>query len=171
MKLSEPKSKEEFLKESQSQTVNSLSADSLTSLWSTVTLLAQSSSNTEQLSFVFPSLCVAPSISASSISKDQGGFIGELVRAAHATSNATASSSLLAGRSSESDEYGDVGLLLPFVEGNDRERKVLEILGLQGCIEDGGEVSYYLSVIIVVLIHEARSLPSILTIIYLLESL
>jgi len=134
--LSELKSEEEFLQETRAQGVNALDTDSLTSVWSTLSLLAQSSRHPEQLSFVFPSVCIATSASANSVPKSQGEFTRELTYLAHTTSAAAACSSLLVGRSSESDEYGDVGLLLPLIEGDNREGRVIELLGLESWQEE-----------------------------------
>lgn len=67
----------------------------------------------------------------------------ELVRAANEAANSNASSSVLAGQTSEADEYGDVGILLhtnaisPAYNLEKNVQAILSSLGLKGLLTAG----------------------------------
>lgn len=117
----------------------------LSAVWSTVSLLGQSSCAPDRIAFHPPYLSLALSPSSvhdlNSITSEEGKFVKDLTQAAHATSTLLSCSSVLAGLSSESDQYGDVGILLPVLEG-DRETEIINLLGLAHWLRNGGKVSY-----------------------------
>lgn len=122
-----------------------LPSAALSTVWSTLSLLCQSSRNLEQIAFLPPYLSLVPSSSIlhilNSTPFSEGDFIEKLTRAAHFTSASLACSSVLAGLSSESDQFGDVGILLPVLE-DDKETEILHHLGLAHWLDDGGKVSW-----------------------------
>lgn len=67
----------------------------------------------------------------------------ELVRAANEAANSNACSSVLAGQTSEADEYGDVGILLhtnaisPAYNLEKNVQAILSSLGLKGLLTAG----------------------------------
>ncbi|KIJ45546.1 hypothetical protein M422DRAFT_29671 [Sphaerobolus stellatus SS14] len=131
--------KEQFVQEVQSDGATALNPNSLASIWSTLSLIRQVSVSANQIFFVPAALSVVTSANGM-VPEAETKFLEELITVAHATSEAAACSSVLAGRSSESDAFGDVGVLLPLIEGEDRIAKVLELLGLHYWLEGGGKM-------------------------------
>lgn len=109
-------------------------------------------STLELLAPVGPDLSYASShftlISPNAASKKDAAFrvqsyLDELTRAAYEVSSSLFCSSILAGRSSESDEYGDVGIWVGTMQ-NREPLDVLRNLGLDQWISDkGGKVSAF----------------------------
>ena len=115
----------------------------LSAVWSIFSLLNQSSCTPDRIAFLPHYLSLVLSSSAhnlNSIPSEEGRFIKDLTRAAHVTSASLSCSSVLAGLSSDSDQFGDVGILLPVLEG-DRETEIVNLLGLQHWLQNGGKVS------------------------------
>lgn len=135
----------------------------LSPIWSTLSALRSiigPNLDKPGLNFAFPRLTLIASDALSSnteISSESLPFLKyleyteSLVRAAASAAVRNACSSVLAGHSTESDEFGDVGLLidsklLSETEGDDsprsRSRAILSALGLDALLKaQGGQVS------------------------------
>jgi len=146
--LSELKSEQEFSQITLTSSSKSVDPASLSAIWSTLSLLLRNGAPT-RLRFLpsHLSLVVSSSQEIGPISSPEANFLEDLTRTAHVTGASLACSSVLAGLTSESDEFGDVGILLPSasVRGNiseeDKEKQILTLLGLQDWLESGGRVS------------------------------
>lgn len=140
--------------------LNSLLAPpSLDAAWNTISeIQKRSTSSSPCTSLVYPSLLSLAcsdstgnnASSPETISSATGEFLVELVRAANEAANSNACSSVLAGQTSEADEYGDVGILLhtnAISPANNMEKNaqaILSSLGLKGLLTSGqSQVSVY----------------------------
>lgn len=143
--LSQLKSESEFLRITHTAVSTSDSSTSLalSAVWSTLALLGQSSHAVEDIAFLPTYLClVLSSYQLGTLSPEETGLVADLTRAAHATSASLACSSVLAGLSSESDEFADVAIMLPVSGGEgDRETEIVRLLGLAHWLDSGGKVS------------------------------
>ncbi|KAF8529418.1 hypothetical protein JB92DRAFT_660461 [Gautieria morchelliformis] len=140
--LSKLKSEPEFLRITHEATTKPLPSPALTAIWSTLSFLSASSHTPDQIGFFPPYLTLVLSSSAHNLTSfppSEGTFVENLTRAAHVTSTSLSCSSVLAGLSSESDEFGDVGILLPHL-GADKEREIVNLLGLDHWLLDGGKI-------------------------------
>lgn len=145
--LSELKTEPEFLTITHRATAESSTYPALSAVWSTLSLLSQSSCIPDQVAFLPPYLSLVLSSSTNnlkSISYEEGKFVKDLTHAAHVTSTLLSCSSVLAGFSSDSDQFGDVGILLPILKG-DRETEIINLLGLAHWLRSGGKVCLFYS--------------------------
>jgi len=125
-----------------------LDAASLTAIWSTLSLLrplgATQIASATQLSFLPSHLTLVVNVSPGKDAMaphEAQDFLFDLTRAAHVTGSSLACSSVLAGLSSESDEYGDVSLWLGDVTlDEDKEEHVIKLLGLDHWLQNGGRI-------------------------------
>jgi hypothetical protein len=134
MNITELESQEVFLTHVTDQR---LPAESLSSIWSTLLLLKRLSSHPERLSFIPSALTIT---SCGVFNPNKQDFLRDLVISSHETSTSAACSSLLAGHSSENDDFGDIGIFVPMVNG-DKSTGVLEVLGLGDWLREGAKVS------------------------------
>ncbi|RPD78380.1 hypothetical protein L226DRAFT_610315 [Lentinus tigrinus ALCF2SS1-7] len=87
---------------------------------------------------------IAPkNLEASTFGQSTASYLKELARSANAAAASVYCGSVLAGQTSEADEYGDVALFLGFDTeprvdfGPGHERDVLHVLGLEYLLQDG----------------------------------
>lgn len=133
--------------------LNSLLAPpSLDAAWNTISeIQKRSTPSSPCTSLFYPSLLSLAcsdstgnnTSSPETIPSATGEFLVELVRAANEAANSNACSSVLAGQTSEADEYGDVGILLhtnaisPAYNLEKNVQAILSSLGLKGLLTAG----------------------------------
>jgi len=134
--------------------LNSLDNASIQAIGSTISFLRGSGSNaaTSSTSFIPSHILLTPPSSPGPSQKVQN-TIRSIVIAANQTALANACSSVLAGATSESDDYGDVGFWLGAGEfGKGNEKGVIEKLGFGELLARGGGGSK---------IHQESTLPAL----------
>ncbi|KAL6308157.1 hypothetical protein BKA93DRAFT_815531 [Sparassis latifolia] len=99
------------------------------------TLYGAEKSSTAQLSQTGVIGLLPPLLSANTLNVEAQGYLTALTLSANAAANALACGSVLAGQTSETDEFGDLALWLGEGHyGKGHEREVLEALGLHGAL-------------------------------------
>jgi hypothetical protein len=115
--------------------------DLIRGVWSTLQLLAPAAPLLSYAPAHFTLL--SPEVARKEISSDRvQSFLEELTRASFEVTTSLLCSSVLAGRSSESDDYGDVGIWVGPLE-HKQPMDILRRLGLAEWVTNkGGKVSF-----------------------------